>query len=128
MLKIDRSKRIMAILFSSTLVFGSNVCFGENKVNAYTEDNMLNIYEYGHYEIKINEEIIDNLIEDGGLYVKLGDEVICIDSKELSEIKKKALDDERELNCYKAIIYTSFGAIILCIVKSQIKSFVKRRY
>lgn len=127
MLKLDKGKKIMAIVFSSALVFSGTAFANENSISSYIEDGELSICDYGYYEVKINEDEVDRLIEEGkGLSIEIGDVSIEIDSMELSKIKENSLEQQRELNNYKAIIYTTFGVVVLLVVKTELKKMIKK--
>lgn len=128
MLKLDRQKKIVALVLTSTVFFPNMALSSENRMHTYVDDGKLIIYSYGNFELKISEENLENLIESGdGISFSIGDELVEVDSDELAKLKKEALENEKELNNYKIIIYTSFGAITLLVIRSKIKEFGKKK-
>jgi len=128
-LKLDKGKKIMALLLTSTILFPNMALASENKVNTYIDDGKLIISDYGNYEFRIDEDELDNLIENGdSVRFNIGDDEVLIDSDSLLKLKNEAIEKEKELNGYKALIYTSFGVITLLIVRNNIRKTIIKKF
>ena len=128
-MKLDKGKKIMALLLTSTILFPNMALASENKVNTYIDDGKLIISDYGNYEFRIDEDELDNLIENGdSVRFNIGDDEVLIDSDSLLKLKNEAIEKEKELNGYKALIYTSFGVITLLIVRNNIRKTIIKKF
>lgn len=127
-MKLDKSKKLVALILTSTVLFPNMALGRENRINTYIDEGKLIVYDYGNFELKIDMDRFDNLIDNGeSVRFNIGGEDVILDSDTLIKLKEEALKGQNELNNYKMIIYTSFGVVTLLVVRSNIKKTIKKK-
>lgn len=127
-MKLDKSKKLVALILTSTVLFPNMALGRENRINTYIDEGKLIVYDYGNFELKIDMDRFDNLIDNGeSVRFNIGGEDVILDSDTLIKLKEEALKGQNELNNYKMIIYTSFGVVTLLVVRSNIKKNIKKK-
>lgn len=127
-MRLDKNKKLVALILTSTVLFPNMALGRENRINTYIDEGKLIVYDYGNFELKIDVDRLDNLIDNGeSVRFNIGGEDVILDSDTLIKLKKEALKGQNELNNYKMIIYTSFGVVTLLVVRSNIKKTIKKK-
>lgn len=129
--KLLTNKNVLAILTASALINAPNAANIKPNMTAYYQDGYYNIHENNLYTLSISRKQLEALINleyENLIEIKIGDEIINIDKKELLELKEMAersKTEERELSALIISIGGIAGTTIY--LKDKIKEKIKEK-
>ena len=129
--KLLTNKNVLAILTASALINAPNAANIKPNMVAYYQDGYYNIHENNLYTLSISRKQLEALINleyENLIEIKIGDEIINIDKKELLELKEMAersKTEERELSALIISIGGIAGTTIY--IKDKIKEKIKEK-
>lgn len=109
---------VIALLTTFSLLNVPVVSKGVNNLDAYYDDTSINIESNKLFTIKISKQKLEELInssEENIITVKINNEEIKINRKELKELKNKADMYDKE-NLEYTIVISSVGALTLITI------------
>lgn len=131
MFKLQKSnQKILAILITASLATIPTITTAKNKITAYYDDSGFVIDESSRFSLTISLDELNALLnytEEDLIRIKVGENNLEIDKITLLELKEKAENERKELDCYITIIYTAAGVITSLIIKSTLKEEIKKR-
>lgn len=129
-MKLYKNKNIVAILTTFTILNAPIVSKGvDSNIDAYYDDTNINIEKRKSYTLKLSKEKLEELIksnEEEIIIIKIAEEEVKINRKELISLKEKADEYDRKNKEY-TIVISGAGAFALTtiILKEKIKQKIR---
>ena len=129
-MKLYKNKNIVAILTTFTILNAPIVSKGvDSNIDAYYDDTNINIEKRKSYTLKLSKEKLEELIksnEEEIIIIKIAEEEVKINRKELISLKEKA-DEYDKKNKEYTIVISGAGAFALTtiILKDKIKQKIR---
>lgn len=129
-MKLYKNKNIVAILTAFTILNAPIVSKGvDSNIDAYYDDTNINIEKRQSYTLKLSKEKLEELIksnEEEIIIIKIAEEEVKINRKELISLKEKA-DEYDKKNKEYTIVISGAGtfALTTIILKDKIKQKIR---